>query len=383
MLGRIMGIAQTIEVFAVLEGAQAAIDVARARSGRWFDPALVRGLDGLEPELARWCQLDEQGLQEVVREREPGDAALLAGPGSLDRIAEGFAAVVDAKSPYTGRHSARVTGFALAVAGEMGFHAHDMGELRRAGLLHDIGKLSVPNSILDKPTKLSSEEWETMRLHPYYTQRILEQINGFEEMTHIAASHHERIDGRGYHRGLRGDAIPLGGKLLAVADVFEALTSNRPYRPALPDDLALAIMEKDRGIGLDGDCLDALTVVLRRGSEYELRAGAEVPATPVPPDALTRFVAEPAAMAAKEREAAATITTIEAPVSAPITPRTPVVAPAAPVPEPAQATVRNVPRPSSHGPRQVPVEADDYWIAGGAAPPDSAKPDLEEDEEAA
>mgnify|MGYP001600951139 FL=1 len=269
LLARIMGLAQTLEVFAALEGPRAALDVARERGGRWFDPTLVSAAQDLEADLAHWCALDEHALQQAVRDSEPGDAALLAGPGMLDRIAEGFAAVVDAKSPYTATHSARVTEVAVGIAREMGFAPAELAELRRAGLLHDLGKLSIPNSILDKPGALTAEEWELVRLHPFFTQCVIERIRGFGALAVVAASHHERLDGRGYHRSLRGTAIPPGGRVLAVADMFEALTANRPYRPALPEETALKILEAERNVGLDADCLDALVANLERGRAPE------------------------------------------------------------------------------------------------------------------
>ena len=140
----------------------------------------------------------------------------------------------------------------------------ELAELRRAGLLHDLGKLSIPNSILDKPDKLTPEEWELVRLHPFFTQCVLERIRGFGPLALVAGSHHERLDGRGYHRQLRGDQIPRGGRVLAVADMYEALTADRPYRPAMPEETALAILEKERAVGLDPDCLDALLATLGR-----------------------------------------------------------------------------------------------------------------------
>jgi HD-GYP domain-containing protein (c-di-GMP phosphodiesterase class II) len=206
----------------------------------------------------RWSALDDASLRREVREVEPGDAALLAGPGTLDRIAAGFADVVDAKSPYTAQHSSRVCEFALAVADGLGFDAQARDELNRAALLHDIGKLSVPNSILDKPGPLDAEEWEVVRLHPYYTQRILEHIGGFERIAIVAALHHERLDGRGYFHGLSGPQIPLASQVIATADIFDALTTARPYRPALPEEVAIKLMEQDRGTGLLPECLDAL-----------------------------------------------------------------------------------------------------------------------------
>ena len=272
---RIICLAQVIEVIAMVHGPHAALKIAKDRSRRWFDPTLVSGCEGIEAQLAGFTGLDVEELRRAVREREPGGAALLAGRGILDRIAEGFAEIVDAKSPYTASHSFRVTDLSLRIATRLGSGPAELAELRRAALLHDIGKLSVPNSILDKPAPLSVEEWETVRLHPYYTQRILKHIRGLERLAFVAAAHHERLDGRGYFRGLHGEQIPQGARVLAIADIYDALSAPRPYRPALPEVMALRLMERDRAIGLDGECLDALVQTLEKGmGDQDLRRAA-------------------------------------------------------------------------------------------------------------
>ena len=266
---RVISLAQVLEVFAMIGGASEALNIVGARRGKWFDPNLIVAAEDLEADIDMWCELDENGLGRAVRDREPGGAALLAGPGTLDSIALGFAEIVDAKSPYTASHSFRVTQLSLKIAGYFGYSAAALGELKRAALLHDIGKLSVPNSILDKPGPLTADEWETVRLHPYYTQRILDHIGGLERLAFVAASHHERLDGRGYHRGLRAERIPQESQILATADIYDALSAARPYRPALPQEVAVALMEKDRGIGLLPECLDGLAHVLKRGFDRE------------------------------------------------------------------------------------------------------------------
>ena len=261
ILSRILCLSQTLEAFAAVEGAPAAFHMAQRRSGRWFDPVLVKACDGLEPALRDWMHFDEIDLREAAEEAEPGGAALLAGPGAMDRIARGFAEVVDAKSPFTSQHSQRTAELSVRIAEHLGFGRDERAGILRAALLHDIGKLSVPNSILDKPGPLTAAEWETVRMHPYYTLRILNHIRGFESLAEIAASHHERLDGRGYYRGMRGEEIPLESQILATADVFDALTASRPYRQALPEEVALRLMERDREFGLTGECLDALAAV--------------------------------------------------------------------------------------------------------------------------
>jgi putative nucleotidyltransferase with HDIG domain len=277
LLSRIACLAQVIEQYLVSESVGVALSVARRRRGRWFDPLLVDALPGLEGEFIKFAGLDESGLREAVRAVEPGGAALLAGPGMLDRIATGFAEVVDAKSPFTARHSRQVAHIAIALAERLGFDELQRRDLARAALLHDIGKLSVPNSILDKPGPLASDEWEVVRMHPYYTLRILNHIQGFEGLARVAAAHHERLDGRGYFLGLRAEQITLPARILAVADVFEALTASRPYRPALPEEVALRMMERDRWYGLCGDCLDALWDVLEMHDVHEAEGLAQVP----------------------------------------------------------------------------------------------------------
>ena len=262
LLGRILCLAQSLEVFAMVEGPRAALAMADARSGRWFDPTLVKLTHEMGPSLESWCGLSERDLGDAVRASEPGDASLLAGPEALDRIALAFAGVVDAKSPYTAAHSYRVTEIALAIGRKLGFDEPSLRQFKRAALLHDIGKLSLPNSILDKPGPLSPAEWEAVKLHPYYTLRVLLHVRGFKPIAQIAASHHERLDGRGYFRGLKGDQFPLVAQVLATADQFDALSTARPYRPALPEETALKILEKDRDVSVSGECIDALTHVI-------------------------------------------------------------------------------------------------------------------------
>jgi HD-GYP domain-containing protein (c-di-GMP phosphodiesterase class II) len=135
--------------------------------------------------------------------------------------------------------------------------------LRRAALLHDIGKLSVPNTILDKPGKLTTQEWEVMRLHPYYTQRVLERVSGFAHLAFLASTHHEKLDGSGYYRNLRGSQLPLSSRVLVVADIYDALAAKRPYRDALPTETVLQIMSREVPLALDADCFNALKAWLK------------------------------------------------------------------------------------------------------------------------
>ncbi len=131
-------------------------------------------------------------------------------------------------------------------------------------LLHDVGKLGVSNSILDKPGKLSGEEWQEIHKHPEFTEDVLKRITALGEAAFVAAAHHERLDGKGYPRGIGGDDIVLETRILTAADIFDALTADRPYRPAMPVEKALLLMRDMTHTAIDKRCFDALVVALDR-----------------------------------------------------------------------------------------------------------------------
>ena len=136
--------------------------------------------------------------------------------------------------------------------------------LKRAALLHDIGKLGVSNSVLDKPGKLDDDEWKAMRLHAVYSEEILSRIAVFSELARIGGAHHERLDGKGYPRGITESDITLETRIVTTADFFDALTADRPYRAAMPVSRALAIMDEAVGTAIDPSCLAALKQALAR-----------------------------------------------------------------------------------------------------------------------
>ena len=153
-----------------------------------------------------------------------------ASAEKIDSLCQAFAAVVDAKSPFTFRHSVGVAQNAVDIATRLGLSPSVVTMIRRAALLHDIGKLGVSNSILDKPGKLNESEWKAMKMHPVYTRQILEIITGFEEITFVAAAHHERLDGTGYPNGMTHRELTLPARIVGVADIFQALSETRAYR---------------------------------------------------------------------------------------------------------------------------------------------------------
>jgi HD-GYP domain-containing protein (c-di-GMP phosphodiesterase class II) len=255
---RIALLAQVIDVFQVANGAEPARLAVAARSGTWFDPALVAAFERAAARPRFWDMLRSRHLQEAIFEFEPAQRSTTVDEDYLDDIAAAFAQVVDSKSPYTSGHSERVTLFADLIAEQMGFSAERRRWLKRASLLHDIGKLGVSNSVLDKPGKLDPDEWAAMQKHALYTETILSRIAAFGDLAVIAGAHHERLDGKGYPHGLKGDRIVLETRIITTADIFDALTADRPYRAAMPVSKALAIMAEMVGTQIDATCFDAL-----------------------------------------------------------------------------------------------------------------------------
>ncbi|HEX2208388.1 MAG TPA: HD domain-containing phosphohydrolase [Longimicrobium sp.] len=261
LLARIACLAQTVEIFHSTRGVETAFAVARDRAGRWFDPELVRALEAVRADGAFWAGLSGDCRAQAAA-LEPGDRVLGADGDRLDRIAHAFARVIDAKSPYTCRHSEGVAEYADAIGRVLGFGAEALRDLRRAALLHDVGKLGVSNRILDKPGKLTEEEFAAVRRHPEYSYRILVRVAPFRALAETAASHHERMDGRGYHRGIAAGTLPVAARVLAVADVCDALSAERPYRGAMPRERVLEIMERDAGPALCPQSFAALREAL-------------------------------------------------------------------------------------------------------------------------
>jgi putative nucleotidyltransferase with HDIG domain len=254
---RIVSSCAALDVFASRHGRKAAVETLTARRGRWYEPAVVDILLSL---------IDRGVLGELDAPDLVGRTLDLAPPGievdgastDVDRLALAFAEIVDAKSPFTGSHSQSVAGIAERIAIDLGLPDADVVDVRRAALLHDIGKLGVPNSILDKPARLEASEFEVIRRHPELSLRILSPVPAFAAVAEMAACHHERLDGRGYFRGLTEPELSMGARIVAVADVYEALTANRPYRPAMPREAALAILREEAGRHLASDVVETL-----------------------------------------------------------------------------------------------------------------------------
>lgn len=261
---RIALLAQVVDVFHHTDGPLAALAEARQRRGTWFDPALVDILETVASEDSFWQTLSSPDLPEAVLLLEPACCELPLDEDYLDEIAAAFGQVVDSKSPYTAGHSTRVALYTDLIAEALAVSTERRRWLRRAALLHDVGKLGVSNAILDKPGKLDDQEWAAVQQHAAYTEQILARIEAFAELARVAGAHHERLDGKGYPKGLCGDQICLETRIITTADIFDAITASRPYRGAIPVPKALSMMAEHLGTAIDPDCFQALRQALDR-----------------------------------------------------------------------------------------------------------------------
>jgi HD-GYP domain-containing protein (c-di-GMP phosphodiesterase class II) len=261
---RIALLAQVVDVFRTADGTEAAKLAVQKRAGSWFDPQLAAAFERVAEQSEFWETLRSDALQQAIFALEPAQSSMVVDDDYLDDIAAAFAQVVDSKSPYTSGHSERVTVFSDLIAEQMGLLPERRRWLKRTALLHDIGKLGVSNSILDKPGKLDPDEWAAMQMHAAYTETILSRIAAFGDLAAVAGAHHERLDGKGYPHGLKGEQIALETRIITTADIFDALSADRPYRAAMPVTKALAIMAEMVGTAIDAGCFAALRRAIAR-----------------------------------------------------------------------------------------------------------------------
>jgi HD-GYP domain-containing protein (c-di-GMP phosphodiesterase class II) len=240
-----------------LGGPDAVLAVLRQRSGGQLDPALTAAFVRHAPEL----------LAEIAAKDDVWDAVLEAEPAPhdtvsehrLDEVARAFGDMVDLKTPFTPGHAAGVAELAEGAARGLRLDEAETLALRRAALLHDLGRAGVPNSTWERAGPLSRADWERVRLHAYHTERILARSPSLAPLAPIAGMHHERQDGSGYHRQVRSAAIPVGARVIAAADVYQALTQERPHRPAQPEEVAAAQLTGEARAGrLDNEAVDAV-----------------------------------------------------------------------------------------------------------------------------
>ena len=256
LTARVTILVDVVEVYHRVGGVEAAVAAARERSGTQFDPALVALFaDDARELLDGLASIDAWN---AVIDAEPALHRRIAA-ADVDAALEAIADFADLKSPFTLGHSRRVADLAAAAADRTGVAQDEVRLVRRAGLLHDLGRLGVPNSIWDKAGPLTSGEWERVRLHPYLSERMLCASPALAPLGTIAGRQHERLDGSGHPRGLHGEALPPAARSLAAADADAALTEPRAHRRAHPPESAAAIVREEVRAGrLDRQAADAV-----------------------------------------------------------------------------------------------------------------------------
>jgi HD-GYP domain-containing protein (c-di-GMP phosphodiesterase class II) len=253
---RLAQFAEFVEVAHRLGGIHAALALAEKRAGLQFDPSLSEALhadpDGILGEL------DSAHTWSAVIDAEPTLRVTLSGDG-FDQALLAIADFVDLKSPYTLGHARAVADLAAATGTQLGLAEDEVNLLRRAGLVHDLGRLGVSNAIWDKPAALGAGEWERVRLHPYLTERMLHQSAALAPLAAVGVQHRERLDGSGYPKGLSGAAITRPARILGAVDAYQSMREPRPHRPALTAEEAAAELQADAKAGkLDHESVAAV-----------------------------------------------------------------------------------------------------------------------------
>jgi response regulator RpfG family c-di-GMP phosphodiesterase len=253
---RITSLAVDVAIHLDFGGQAAALAMVRKRAGKVHDPAVARTF--LQNAHALLAHVEVESVWDAAIAAEPEPRPWL--PASrLDQVAQAFADFVDLKSPYTLSHSTGVAHIAEGTARAMGLQDSVVVSVRRAGLLHDLGRVSVPNGIWDKRGPLTHADWERVRLHPYYTGRILTCSPVLRALAQTAGMHHERLDGSGYHHGVSAPSLSKAARILGAADAYQAMTEERPHRQPLSSAEVAAQLSQEAKMGrLDREVVDAV-----------------------------------------------------------------------------------------------------------------------------
>ena len=243
-------------LFSHLGGADAAVTALRDRAGVILDPSVVECFTTNAGPLLD--EADEGDPYERIMELEPAPV-IERSAADLHDVAAAFGDLADVKVPWFHGHARAVARLAVGGARRLGLGGPEVREAEIAGLLHDVGRVGVSNALWEKPGPLTRVEWEQVRMHGYFTERILASSPSLAPLAQVAAMHHERLDGSGYHRGSRAAGIPTVARLLAVADAYVAMTRTRPYRAALATDEAVGMLVTEGARGrLDHDAVAAV-----------------------------------------------------------------------------------------------------------------------------
>jgi HD-GYP domain-containing protein (c-di-GMP phosphodiesterase class II) len=255
---RIVSVARDVEVFSRLGGWDLAADVLRRRRGRAYDPAIAAIY--LEYGTAWLDSFSRDSVWEMTLASEPSPQAVI-DESSMDDVLLAFAEFVDIKLPFTLGHSLEVGQLAAHAGEAAGLSPAEVRELRQAGFVHDLGKVGIPNGVLEKRGPLSPIDLERIRLHPYLTERVLSFSPTLKAVASLAGAHHERLDGSGYHRGTTAPALPLSARILAAANAYQAMGQDRPHRLALAPQQRTAALQQESADGrLDQHAVDCVLV---------------------------------------------------------------------------------------------------------------------------
>ena len=270
---RVLHVARDFSLFLTAGGRDDARAVLERRAGEAYEPRLVElALRDFDDALS---ELDEMRMWDHALESEPFPQLYLSQEG-IDAGFGAVAALTNLKSPWLREHSTNVADLAEAAAWRLQLPADDVAHLRRAALAHDLGRVGVSNGIWEKPGPLGFGEWERVRLHPHFTERAFAQSATLAPIGLLAGSHHERLDGSGYHRSVRGPALDLSARILAAADCYSAMREARPHRPALEPEAAEAELTREATEGrLDRDAVGA---VLAAAGHHVAKRPRELPA---------------------------------------------------------------------------------------------------------
>ena len=271
---RVVIVARDADLWVRQAGVEEAVEVVRRRMARAYDPAVAAAFVD-----------DASGVLAAVASEDAWQSALDAEPppwvripdDRLDAALGAFGDFVDLKSPWLRGHSLAVAGLAAGAARAAGLDEADVVEVRRAGLVHDVGRIGVPNGVWDHRGALTTEGWEKARLHTYLTERVLSRAKRLEPLARLAACHHERADGSGYHRGARGPELSRLERLLGAADVYAAMTEDRPHRPALSADDACAELRREADGGRFA--VEDVEAVIAAAGQVAQPVGARRPAS--------------------------------------------------------------------------------------------------------
>ena len=261
VISRIVLLTSFLEVFHRVEGRDAARHVAQARRNKAFDPTVVDAFLSVAQKESFWIGLEEERVWDSVLSMEPEQSPYqFMGEEKLTDVALALADYADLKSPFLAGRSRRVADLSDRIGRRMGLSGAQVTTIYQAALVHDIGIVAVPSFVLNKTQdNLTEAEREQVRLHPYHSERILSKVPALEAIIPLVAAHHERIDGHGYYRGVQGTQIPVGARIIAVADRFDELTHDAPDSPALDVDQAVDVMRQEVGTRFSPDAFLALT----------------------------------------------------------------------------------------------------------------------------